>query len=130
MLTPIWQGMWLLNTSTAEQKFFADPNDVPGGYAILSHVWENETDTFQSVRDAVMEAKGETTVEKKVAEMQKTIAELQKEAAALKAKLRAKTRAKTKLLPGWASNMTRAKLRKSRGLCPLGEHQRVLFALH
>ena len=48
--------MWLLNTSTAEQKFFADPNDVPGGYAILSHVWDSEEDNFKSVRKAVEKA--------------------------------------------------------------------------
>ena len=45
--------MWLLNTSTAEQIFFADPNKVEGGYAILSHVWETEEDSFKSVRKAV-----------------------------------------------------------------------------
>ena len=45
--------MWLLNTRTAELKFFADPKSV-GNYAILSHVWgeKSEEDTFQSVRAA------------------------------------------------------------------------------
>ena len=46
--------MWLLNTHTAELKFFVGPDDVPGGYAILSHVWgkAEEEDTFQSVQSA------------------------------------------------------------------------------
>ena len=46
--------MWLLNTATAELKFFSAPEHVPGGYAILSHVWQTdaEEDTFQSVRAA------------------------------------------------------------------------------
>ena len=46
--------MWLLNTQTAELKYFNRPEDVPGrGYAILSHVWGDMTqeDTFQKVRD-------------------------------------------------------------------------------
>ena len=34
--------MWLLNTARAELKFFASPEDVPGGYAILSHVWNKD----------------------------------------------------------------------------------------
>ena len=45
--------MWLLNTTSAERKFFLTPADVPGGYVILSHVWlrpgEGEEDTFQKV---------------------------------------------------------------------------------
>ena len=65
--------MWLLNTHTAELKFFAGPEHVPGGYAILSHVWGNperdlsfpyvrvdkipdEEDTLQKVRDAYEES--------------------------------------------------------------------------
>ena len=62
--------MWLLNTHTAELKFFAGPDDVPGGYATLSHVWGNPTrdengvlvgktpdeeDTFQKVRSVFEE---------------------------------------------------------------------------
>ena len=57
LLKPVLRRMWLLNTSTAEQKFFADPNDVPGGYAIISHVWDDEKDNFQSVAGAVKKAK-------------------------------------------------------------------------
>ena len=69
--------MWLLNTATAEQKFFADPNDVPGGYAILSHVWDKNEDSFQSVRDAVKMAKGEATLEQEVATLKNKIKELE-----------------------------------------------------
>ena len=31
--------MWLLSTSRAELHYFVSPEIVPGGYAILSHVW-------------------------------------------------------------------------------------------
>ena len=46
--------MWLLNTKTAVLHKFNRPEDVPGGYAILSHVWgkPEEEDTFQSVQAA------------------------------------------------------------------------------
>ena len=46
--------MWLLNTKTATLKSFNCPEDVPGGYAILSHVWSStsEEDTFQKLQDA------------------------------------------------------------------------------
>ena len=59
--------MWLLNTHTAELKFFSGPDEAPGGYAILSHVWGNpgpvwnpnrtpdEEDTFQKVQSAFQE---------------------------------------------------------------------------
>ncbi|KAH9942150.1 HET-domain-containing protein [Epithele typhae] len=44
--------MWLLNTHTAELRFFTGPEDVSGGYVILSHVWGNasDEDTFQQLR--------------------------------------------------------------------------------
>ena len=32
--------MWLHNTTTLELRYFNGPEDVPGGYAILSHVWD------------------------------------------------------------------------------------------
>ena len=46
--------MWLLSTKTAVLRYFNRPEDVPGGYAILSHVWgkPEDEDTFQSVRAA------------------------------------------------------------------------------
>ena len=47
-------AMWLLNTHTGRLKFFSDPEAVPGGYAILSHVWgdASKEDTFQKVQEA------------------------------------------------------------------------------
>ena len=44
--------MWLLSTARAELRFFASPEGVPGGFAILSHVWlsADEEDTFQAVQ--------------------------------------------------------------------------------
>ena len=49
--------MWLQNTTTGELKKFKDPKDIPGGYAILSHVWSKGAgrveDSFQSVQDAM-----------------------------------------------------------------------------
>ena len=46
--------MWLLDTKTAILHKFRRPEDAPGGYAILSHVWgkEEEEDSFQKVQDA------------------------------------------------------------------------------
>ena len=43
--------MWLLSTDRAELHYFVSPEDVPGGYAILSHVWDETEDTFQDLRD-------------------------------------------------------------------------------
>ncbi len=43
--------MWLLSTDRAELRFFATPNDVPMGYAILSHVWDKEEQTFQDIQN-------------------------------------------------------------------------------
>ncbi|KAM5544048.1 hypothetical protein V8D89_002234 [Ganoderma adspersum] len=42
--------MWLLNTARAELEFFSDPENVPGGYAILSHVWDKHEDSFQDIQ--------------------------------------------------------------------------------
>ena len=42
--------MWLLSTDRAELQSFHAPEDVPGGYAILSHVWEEEEQTFQKTQ--------------------------------------------------------------------------------
>ena len=39
--------MWLLNTHTAELKFFHGPDKVPGGYAILSHVWSDSEVSYK-----------------------------------------------------------------------------------
>ena len=55
--------MWLLDTKTAILHEFDSPEDVKGGYAILSHVWgtEDEEDTFQKVQDAATRFKDITT---------------------------------------------------------------------
>ena len=43
--------MWLHNTATLELRYFNSPEDVPGGYAILSHVWDPAGEqTFQEVQ--------------------------------------------------------------------------------
>ncbi len=42
--------MWLLSTDRAELHRFHGPECVPGGYAILSHVWEGEEQTFQQIQ--------------------------------------------------------------------------------
>ena len=46
--------MWVLSTSRAELHYFTDSAAIPGGYAILSHTWTQESEgeqTFQDVRD-------------------------------------------------------------------------------
>ena len=43
--------MWLLSTSRAELKFFANPEDVPDpGMCILSHTWGDNEQTFQDLQ--------------------------------------------------------------------------------
>ena len=42
--------MWLLSTDRAELHEFVSPEAVPGGYAILSHVWDEDEQTFQDTR--------------------------------------------------------------------------------
>ena len=42
--------MWLLSTDRAELHYFSDPESVPGGYAILSHVWDKEETSFQDIQ--------------------------------------------------------------------------------
>lgn len=44
--------MWLLNTETGNIRHFHRPEDVPGGYAILLHVWGENEDSFQRVKEA------------------------------------------------------------------------------
>lgn len=50
------RSMWLLSTDRAELCHFASPEAVPGGYAILSHVWGQEEQTFQDVQRILLEA--------------------------------------------------------------------------
>ncbi|RPD73754.1 HET-domain-containing protein [Lentinus tigrinus ALCF2SS1-7] len=42
--------MWVLNTDRAELHFFASPEEVPGGYAALSHVWDEKELSFQDLQ--------------------------------------------------------------------------------
>ena len=42
--------MWLLNTHRAELQFFPTPHNVPKGYAILSHVWDGEEQSFHDIQ--------------------------------------------------------------------------------
>ena len=42
--------MWLLSTDRAELRYFTSPESVQEGYAILSHVWDDQEQTFQDVR--------------------------------------------------------------------------------
>ncbi|KAH9855890.1 heterokaryon incompatibility protein-domain-containing protein [Lenzites betulinus] len=42
--------MWLLDTSTAELHHFNGVKDVKGGYAILSHVWQDDEQSFQDLQ--------------------------------------------------------------------------------
>ncbi|PIL26165.1 hypothetical protein GSI_11920 [Ganoderma sinense ZZ0214-1] len=41
--------MWLLSTDHAELHFFPSPEKVVGGYAVLSHVWDKEEQSFQDL---------------------------------------------------------------------------------
>ena len=50
--------MWLLSTDRAELHFFPTPEAVTGGYAILSHTWGDNEQTFQdtqAIRDKCKE---------------------------------------------------------------------------
>ncbi|EJF56300.1 hypothetical protein DICSQDRAFT_175037 [Dichomitus squalens LYAD-421 SS1] len=42
--------MWLLSTDRAELHYFSRTFDADGGYAILSHTWEKNEQTYQEVR--------------------------------------------------------------------------------
>ena len=42
--------MWVLSVDRAELHFFPTPEQVPDGYAALSHVWDKEEQSFQDVR--------------------------------------------------------------------------------
>ncbi|KAI1787279.1 HET-domain-containing protein [Ganoderma leucocontextum] len=48
--SPVEISMWLLSTNRAELHFFPSPESVPRGYAILSHVWDKEEQTFQDTQ--------------------------------------------------------------------------------
>ena len=123
--------MWLLNTSTAEQTFFIGPEAVPGGYAILSHVWDKKEDSFQSVREAVGEAKGEMTQKKEIETLKMEVAALKAQVAALvKVVLEAKAKtddkedeaAKADVVQGRASDIAITKPQSLVQFPLLGEH--------
>ncbi|KAI0742952.1 heterokaryon incompatibility protein-domain-containing protein [Daedaleopsis nitida] len=42
--------MWLLDTDTLRHHFFTSPEAVGDGYAILSHVWDDEEQSFQDLQ--------------------------------------------------------------------------------
>ena len=42
--------MWLLRTDRAELHYFPSPAAVTGGYAILSHAWDDNEQTFQETQ--------------------------------------------------------------------------------
>lgn len=44
--------MWLLSTDSARLRSFNGPEHVPGGYAILSHVWDEKEDSYQKLQAA------------------------------------------------------------------------------
>ena len=43
--------MWVLETPTLRLHSFPSPEKVPGGYAILSHVWVGEEQSFQHLQE-------------------------------------------------------------------------------
>ena len=49
--------MWLLNAETRVLEFFNGENEVPGGYAILSHTWDRDEVSFDNIQNAVAERK-------------------------------------------------------------------------
>ncbi|KAL7279345.1 hypothetical protein ACG7TL_007186 [Trametes sanguinea] len=42
--------MWLLSTDSVRLQDFCGPDEVPGGYVILSHVWQAHEETFQQIQ--------------------------------------------------------------------------------
>ena len=42
--------MWLLNAATRRLEHFNSEDEVPGGYAILSHTWGPHEVTFDQVQ--------------------------------------------------------------------------------
>ena len=78
--------MWLLDTHTGRLQFFNRPEDVPGGYAILSHIWGevSEEDTFEKVQEAAKKCDGGALSGTSRASVDEVIAQLQKEIEQLK----------------------------------------------
>ncbi|EJF60769.1 HET-domain-containing protein [Dichomitus squalens LYAD-421 SS1] len=42
--------MWLLSTDRAKLHYYHSPEDVPGGYTILSHVWGKDEQLFKATQ--------------------------------------------------------------------------------
>ena len=56
--------MWLLETTTRRLRSFTHERNIPKGYAILSHTWEDEEVTFEEIHtDAVTSKKGYSKIE-------------------------------------------------------------------
>ena len=49
--------MWLLTTARAELKFFSNLSSVPDGYAILSHTWNDQEESFQDLQAIISRCK-------------------------------------------------------------------------
>ena len=49
--------MWLLSTHRAELHYFPSPELVPGGYAIFSHTWGDNEQTFQETQALYQQCK-------------------------------------------------------------------------
>ena len=50
--------MWLLSTDRAELHHFPSPELVPGGYAILSHTWNEHEQSFKDTQDLSRRCEG------------------------------------------------------------------------
>ncbi|RPD76184.1 HET-domain-containing protein [Lentinus tigrinus ALCF2SS1-7] len=53
--------MWLLSTDRAELHYYVSPEEVPDGYAILSHVWDKKEHTFQEIKALSTRCEGTDT---------------------------------------------------------------------
>ena len=43
--------MWLLNAARRRLEYFDSEDEVPGGYAILSHTWDRDEVTFDDMQN-------------------------------------------------------------------------------
>ncbi|TBU45283.1 hypothetical protein BD309DRAFT_918148 [Dichomitus squalens] len=59
--------MWLLCTGRAELHHFDRPDEVEGGYAILSHVWDSDEKSFQDMQDLRKRCEADGTVPRDLA---------------------------------------------------------------
>ena len=129
--------MWLLNTKTGRLKFFNRPEDVPGGYAILSHIWGevSEEDTFEKVQEAARKCDGaeaekharsgtsRTSVEEVIAQLQMEIKQLKHTVEALSTRVE-QLLSREPTLPGEARPSPPSAMMPSRAM--LGDSQPVV----